>query len=155
MKCPFCEFPDTQVKDSRPSDDSAIIKRRRQCIKCGGRFTTLERIEIREINVRKRNGEVRPFDLNKTLRSLEVATRKRPVKREQLEKIVFEIMKKLERYGDGEVDSSIIGQLVMDELAKIDQVAYVRYASVYKEFAKAADFGKFIANISNAKKRNK
>lgn len=152
MKCPFCDFPDTQVKDSRPSDDSAIIKRRRHCIKCGGRFTTFERVELRELTVKKRNGESRPFDIDKLLRSLQVATRKRPVNRDQLEKIVFEITKKLDRYGDGEVESRTIGQLVMDELAKVDQVAYVRYASVYKEFAKAADFGKFIANLSNVKK---
>lgn len=152
MKCPFCDFSDTQVKDSRPSEDSSTIKRRRMCIQCGGRFTTLERLELREILVKKRNGEVKPFEENKVLRSLQVATRKRPVTSDQLEQIVSEIMKKIDRFGEGEVESRLIGKLVMDELAKVDQVAYVRYASVYKEFAKATDFGKFIAKIANAKK---
>lgn len=152
MKCPFCDFSDTQVKDSRPSEDSSTIKRRRMCIQCGGRFTTLERLELREILVKKRNGEVKPFEENKVLRSLQVATRKRPVTGDQLEQIVSEIMKKIDRFGEGEVESRLIGKLVMEELAKVDQVAYVRYASVYKEFAKATDFGKFIAKIANAKK---
>lgn len=152
MKCPFCDFSDTQVKDSRPSEDSSTIKRRRMCIQCGGRFTTLERLELREIMVKKRNGEVKPFEENKVLRSLQVATRKRPVTADQLERIVSEIMKKIDRFGEGEVESRLIGKLVMEELAKVDQVAYVRYASVYKEFAKATDFGKFIAKIANAKK---
>ena len=152
MKGTFCDFSDTQVKDSRPSEDSSTIKRRRMCIQCGGRFTTLERLELREILVKKRNGEVKPFEENKVLRSLQVATRKRPVTSDQLEHIVSEIMKKIDRFGEGEVESRLIGKLVMDELAKVDQVAYVRYASVYKEFAKATDFGKFIAKIANAKK---
>ena len=152
MKCPFCDFSDTQVKDSRPSEDSSTIKRRRMCIQCGGRFTTLERLELREILVKKRNGEVKPFEENKVLRSLQVATRKRPVTGDQLEQNVSEIMKKIDRFGEGEVESRLIGKLVMEELAKVDQVAYVRYASVYKEFAKATDFGKFIAKIANAKK---
>lgn len=151
MKCPFCDFIDTQVKDSRPSEDGSLIKRRRLCVKCGARFTTFERIEIRELKVIKRNGEKRPFDSSKLLRSLEVATRKRPVAHEELDKIVSSIIKKLEKYGEGEIESSIVGQLVMDELAKVDEVSYVRYASVYKDFSKASDFGKLIAEISNDK----
>lgn len=147
MKCPFCSFDDTQVKDSRPLEESNVIKRRRQCANCGGRFTTFERIEIREIKVIKRNGQVRPYDSNKLVRSLEVATRKRHVKPEDIEQIVNIISKKLEKYGEGEIESSIIGQLVLEELAKLDEVAYVRYASVYKDFSKAADFGNFIAKI--------
>jgi len=151
MKCPFCDFLDTQVKDSRPSDDGALIKRRRVCVKCGGRFTTFERMETRELKIIKRDGERRPFDSTKLLHSLEVATRKRPVKNEDLEKIVSEIIKKLDKFGEGEIESRLVGQLVMDELAKIDQVAYVRYASVYKDFSKASDFGKLIAEIPNEK----
>jgi transcriptional repressor NrdR len=147
MKCPFCDFLDTQVKDSRPSDDGLVIKRRRQCPSCGARFTTHERTELRELKIIKKNGEKRPFDDTKILRSISVATRKRPVKAEQADAILSEVIKKLERYGEGEVETRVIGQLVMDELAKIDEVAYVRYASVYKDFANAGDFGNFIAGI--------
>ncbi len=151
MKCPFCDFLDTQVKDSRPSDDALVIKRRRQCPSCGARFTTLERTELREIKVIKKNAERRPFDGTKVLRSINVATRKRPVTSEQAEAILSEVIKKLEKFGEGEVETKVIGQLVMDELAKVDEVSYVRYASVYKDFSNAGDFGKFIASI---KKKN-
>ena len=147
MKCPFCFFIDSQVKDSRPSEDGLSIKRRRFCPNCGGRFTTFERVEMRELKIIKRSGEVRPFDSNKLTRSIEVATRKRPIKHEQIEEVISRIRKKLEQYGEGEVESKIIGQMVMDELAKLDDVAYVRYASVYRDFSKATDFGHFIANI--------
>lgn len=147
MKCPFCGFDDTQVKDSRPLEEGSVIKRRRLCPNCGGRFTTFERIGIREIQVIKRNGQIRPFDSNKLFRSIEVATRKRPIVVEQIEQIVSNIAKKLEKYGEGEVESKIIGQLVLEELIKLDEVAYVRYASVYKDFSKASDFGHFIAKI--------
>lgn len=147
MKCPFCDFADTQVKDSRPSDDGLTIKRRRQCLSCGARFTTQERLELRELKIIKKDGEIRPFDTSKMLRSIEVATRKRPVSSEQLEMIVSRILKKLEKFGEGEIESKVVGELVMEELAKIDDVAYVRYASVYKDFSKAADFGKFIQGI--------
>jgi len=148
MKCPFCLFLDTQVKDSRPSEDGLYIKRRRQCPSCGGRFTTFERIEHREVKIVKKNGEVRPFDINKLTRSIEVACRKRPVKVEQIEKMVGEIIKKIDKFGEGEVESRIVGELLMEELAKVDEVAYVRYASVYKDFSKSADFGNFIAKIN-------
>ncbi len=151
MKCPFCDFLDTQVKDSRPSDDGLVIKRRRQCPSCGARFTTHERTELRELRVVKKNGEKRPFDGSKILRSISVATRKRPVTSEQADAILSEVIKKLEKYGEGEVETQIVGQLVMEELSKIDEVSYVRYASVYKDFSNAGDFGKFIAGI---KKQN-
>ena len=149
MKCPFCDFADTQVKDSRPSDDGIAIKRRRQCLSCGARFTTQERLELRELKIVKKDGEIRPFDTSKMVRSIEVATRKRPVTSEQIEMIVSRILKKLEKFGEGEIESKVVGELVMEELAKIDDVAYVRYASVYKDFSKAADFGKFIQGIKN------
>jgi transcriptional repressor NrdR len=152
MRCPFCTFFDTQVKDSRPSDDGLIIKRRRLCPNCGARFTTFERVEMRELKIVKRSGEKRPFDSNKLSRSIGVATRKRPITQEQIEVMVTKIIKKLEQYGEGEVESKVVGQMVMDELSKLDQVAYVRYASVYMDFSKASDFGKFIANIRNEKK---
>ena len=152
MRCPFCTFFDTQVKDSRPSDDGLIIKRRRLCPNCGARFTTFERVEMRELKIVKRSGEKRPFDSSKLSRSIGVATRKRPITQEQIEVMVTKIIKKLEQYGEGEVDSKVVGQMVMDELSKLDQVAYVRYASVYMDFSKASDFGKFIANIRNEKK---
>lgn len=145
MKCPFCSFADTQVKDSRPSEDGLSIKRRRQCPNCGGRFTTFERQEIREVRVLKRNQEIRPFDATKLTRSIEVACRKRPVKGEQIEQAVTRIMHKIDKFGEGEVPTKIIGDLVLEELRNIDEVAYVRYASVYKEFAKLGDFGNFIA----------
>lgn len=150
MKCQFCGFLDTQVKDSRPSDDGLAIKRRRQCPSCGGRFTTLERIENREIKIIKRNGETRPFDLNKVIRSIEVAVRKRNIEPDTIDALASRIMKKLERYGDGEIQSQVVGQLVMEELSKLDEVACVRYASVYMDFSKATDFGKFIADLKNA-----
>jgi transcriptional repressor NrdR len=148
MKCPFCGFLDSQVKDSRPSDDGLTIKRRRFCPDCGGRFTTYERIVMKDIFIIKRNGERRPFDPAKLLKSMQVPARKRPVTNEQLEGIVSKITKKLEKFGEGEITSQAVGQLVMNELAKIDQVAYVRYASVYKDFAEASDFGKFIENLN-------
>ncbi|MCE2991996.1 MAG: transcriptional regulator NrdR [Candidatus Jidaibacter sp.] len=147
MKCPFCAFLDTQVKDSRPSDDGMSIKRRRQCPSCGARFTTFERVENREIKIIKKNGEVRPFDINKLIRSIEVATRKRPINSENVDEISSKILKKLEKYGEGEVPSKVVGQLVMEGLAEIDEVACVRYASVYMDFNKATDFGQFISNL--------
>ncbi len=150
MKCPFCGFADSQVKDSRHSDDALSIKRRRQCPSCGARFTTFERVETRELKIVKKNNEVRPFDINKLVRSIEVAIRKRPVTPEQIDDISSKIFKKLEKYGEGEVPSKVVGQLVMEELADMDEVACVRYASVYMDFGKATDFGQFIANLKVA-----
>lgn len=146
MKCPFCEFNDTQVKDSRPTEDGAI-KRRRQCPKCLARFITHERVELREIKVIKKNGEVRPLDENKITRSIEVACRKRPVNNRLVDHAVHAVLQKINQLGDSVITSNIIGELVLAELSKIDDVAYVRYASVYKDFSKAEDFGNFIAKI--------
>jgi transcriptional repressor NrdR len=151
MKCPFCMFIDTQVKDSRPSEDGFMIKRRRWCLNCGARFTTFERVELRELNVIKRNGMKKPFDSNKLAHSIELATRKRSITRERIEEVVSKIIKKLEKYGEGEVESKVIGQITMDELARLDEVAYVRYASVYMDFSKSADFGKFITDMKISK----
>lgn len=149
MRCPFCGFDDTQVKDTRPSEDGTIVKRRRSCPNCGARFTTYERLDTRELRVVKRSGVVKLFDNSKLLRSMQIACRKRPVSEEQLEQMVSSITTKLEKFGDGEIPSQTIGQLVMKELALIDRVACIRYASVYMEFAEAADFGKFIMDIDN------
>ncbi len=148
MKCPFCGFADSQVKDSRQADDGITIKRRRQCPSCGARFTTHERLENRELKIVKKNGNIRLFDIDKLKKSIEIATRKRRVTQEQIENIVSIIMKKLDQYTEGEVESRIIGELVMHELSKLDEVAYVRYASVYKDFENAEDFGRFIANLT-------
>lgn len=148
MKCPFCNFIDTQVKDSRPSEDADSIKRRRYCQNCGARFITIERREIPEIKVVKRSGAKKPFDAQKVLQSLRIATRKRPVSNELLEKIVSHILKKIEKSGETEISSTFIGQLIMNELAKIDQVAYVRYASVYQDFNAVDDFSEFIQRIT-------
>ena len=150
MKCPFCESFESQVKDSRPSEDGLSIRRRRICSNCGGRFTTFERIEMREISVIKRSGDKRSFDGAKLLKSISIASRKRNIPNEKLEDIVTRILKKLESHSDGEVTSELIGKLAMSELAEIDQVAYVRYASVYKDFSKASDFSKFISNLKRA-----
>lgn len=151
MKCPFCNFLDSQVKDSRPSDDAFSIKRRRHCPSCGAKFITFERIETRELKIIKKSGEIRSFDINKLIHSIEVATRKRPVIAEHIDNISAEILKKLEKFGDGEVQSRVVGQLVMNELAAIDEVACIRYASVYMDFGKASDFGKFIDSLQNEK----
>jgi transcriptional repressor NrdR len=148
MKCPFCDFIDTQVKDSRPSEDGEIIKRRRSCHSCGGRFITLERREIPEIKIVKRSGVKRPFDSQKLLKSIMIPMRKRPVNTDVIEQIISNILKKIEKFGEGEISSTVIGQLVMNELADVDQVAYVRYASVYKEFKSVDDFGEFIKTMA-------
>ena len=148
MHCPFCGFIDTQVKDSRPSEDGDVIKRRRACNSCGGRFITLERRELPEIRIIKKSGIKWPLDTQKLLKSITVPMHKRPVTDEQIEDIMSKILKKIERFGEGEVNSTVIGQLVMNELAEIDQVAYVRYASVYKEFKSVSDFSDFIKIIA-------
>lgn len=149
MLCPFCGFHDTQVKDTRASEDGATVKRRRGCPNCGARFTTYEKLEIREIKVTKRSGVIKLFDSRKLLRSMQIACRKRPVSDDQLEQLVSSITTKLEKFGDGEILSQTIGQLVMKELAAIDRVACIRYASVYMDFSEANDFGRFIASIDN------
>ena len=144
MKCPFCGHADTQVKDSRPSDDGAAIRRRRSCPNCQGRFTTFERVQLRELVIVKRNGRRTPFDRDKLERSLNVALRKRPVQPEQVEQLVSRITRQLESLGETEVPSSVVGDSIMKALKSVDEVAYVRYASVYKDFRKTGDFARFL-----------
>ena len=140
MRCPYCGSVDSQVKDSRPSDDHAVIRRRRICPDCGGRFTTFERVQLRELVVVKRSGRRIPFEREKLHRSVEVALRKRPVDAERIERMVNGIVRQLESLGDGEVPSATIGELVMEGLKALDDVAYVRFASVYRNFREAKDF---------------
>jgi transcriptional repressor NrdR len=147
MRCPFCGHEDTQVKDSRPTDDNAAIRRRRQCVNCGARFTTFERVQLRELTVVKTTGQREPFDRDKLLRSMTVALRKRPVDAERVERIVNSIVRRLESSGETEIPSKLIGELVMDALANLDQVAYVRFASVYRNFREARDFEEFVGKI--------
>ncbi|MBI4030168.1 MAG: transcriptional repressor NrdR [Proteobacteria bacterium] len=144
MRCPFCGHDDTQVKDSRPSDESASIRRRRECAECGARFTTFERVQLREITVVKTGGRKQPFERDKIIRSMQIATRKRPVTLEQIEKSATSIVRQLESMGEAEVASSQIGEMVMKALAKLDSVAFIRYASVYKDFRKPEDFQAFL-----------
>lgn len=147
MRCPFCGHEDTQVKDSRSSEDGAAIRRRRSCALCGGRFTTFERIQLRELTVVKKNGERRPFDRDKLERSIAIAVRKRPVSQDDIEHMVTRIVQRLEVQGDIEITSRLIGQEIMTELAKVDQVAYVRFASVYRDFAEVKDFEEFLGRL--------
>jgi transcriptional repressor NrdR len=146
MRCPFCSHADTQVKDSRPSEDSSSIRRRRFCPKCESRFTTFERVQLRELVVVKSNGERRLFDREKIAKSMTIALRKRPADAEAMELAINRIVQKLESEGDSEIPTARIGQLVMDELKAIDEVAYVRYASVYRDFREAKDFENFVEN---------
>lgn len=147
MKCPFCGFIDTQVKDSRPSEDDMTIRRRRYCPKCDSRFTTFERVQLRELIVVKRNGERKPFDREKIRRSMILSTRKRPVTDDQVEAVVDKIVSKFEKSGEGEVGAIDIGNEVMVELSKLDKVAYIRFASVYKDFSDPKDFEEFVNTI--------
>ncbi len=147
MRCPFCGGPDTQVKDSRPSEDSAAIRRRRVCPDCGGRFTTFERVQLRELTVLKRSGKRMPFDRDKLQRSIDVALRKRPVEPERIERLVSGVVRRLESTGDGEVTSEAIGEAVMEGLKGLDDVAYVRFASVYKNFREAQDFQDLLGTL--------
>jgi len=149
MRCPFCANEDTQVKDSRPTDDNAAIRRRRQCPNCGARFTTFERVQLRELTVVKTTGQREPFDRDKLLRSMQIALRKRPVDPERLERVVNGIVRRLESSGESEIPTSVIGQIVMDALANLDQVAYVRFASVYRNFREAKDFEEFVGKLSS------
>ncbi len=147
MKCPFCGFEDTQVKDSRPSEDGSSIRRRRYCPECDSRFTTFERVQLRELTVIKRDGEKRPFDRDKLTRSIQIATRKRPVSHETVEGMVNHIVRKLEMSGEQEIEAYRIGEEVMEALAEVDKVAYIRFASVYKDFRELKDFEDFVDKI--------
>ena len=146
MRCPFCGKDDTQVKDSRASEDGATIRRRRLCTSCGSRFTTFERIQLRDLIVIKRNGKKIQFDRDKILKSMLLALRKRQTNDEAIDRAVNGIVRQLESNGDNEIQSKFIGELVMNALAEIDNVAYIRYASVYRNFREASDFGKFVAS---------
>ena len=150
MRCPYCGSEETQVKDSRPSEDGAAIRRRRLCADCGGRFTTFERVQLRELTVLKKNGRRVPFDRDKLMRSVQVALRKRPVEPERVERMVSGIVRQLENMGESEIPSSAIGHLVMEALKNLDDVAYVRFASVYKNFREAKDFEAVLGELSGA-----
>jgi len=148
MRCPSCGSLDTQVKDSRPTEDSAAIRRRRVCLSCNFRFTTFERVQLRELTVIKRNGRRVPFDRDKLLRSLSIALRKRPVDPDQIEELVSKIVRELESLGESEVTSETVGETVMSHLRDIDDVAYVRFASVYRNFREPKDFENALAELT-------
>jgi transcriptional repressor NrdR len=150
MRCPFCQSLNTHVKDSRPAEDNAVIRRRRVCGDCGGRFTTFERVQLRELTVVKRDGKRQTFDRDKLLRSVRIAARKRPLAEEQLERLVSGIVRQLESTGETDVQSDQIGLLVMDALKGLDDVAYVRFASVYKDFREARDFEEFVEELASS-----
>ena len=147
MRCPFCGHDDSQVKDSRPTEDNSAIRRRRQCEGCGGRFTTFERIQLRELLVIKSEGKREPFDREKLERSLSVACRKRPVDNTQIEKLASAIQRQLETLGESEIETKRIGEFVMDGLKALDSVSYIRFASVYKDFNEAKDFEDFAGSV--------
>lgn len=146
MRCPFCGHGESQVKDSRPSEDGAAIRRRRLCPECGGRFTTFERVQLRELTIVKRSGRRTPFDRDKLARSISIAIRKRPVDPERVERMISSITRQLESMGETELPSSAVGELVMKQLKQLDDVAYVRYASVYRDFRETQDFAKFLGD---------
>ena len=148
MRCPFCSHEESMVKDSRPTDDGAAIRRRRQCPQCGARFTTFERVQLRELTVIKSNGEQEPFDRDKLQRSLSLPLRKRPIPRERIDQVVSGIVRQLETLGENEITTRTIGEMVMEALRSLDTVAYIRYASVYRDFGKTEDFNDFIKSLS-------
>ena len=149
MRCPFCSNEDSQVKDSRPTEDNTAIRRRRICDQCGSRFTTFERIQLRDLIVLKGNKQKEVFDRDKMFRSLSLALRKRNIDQDKIEKIVNAIVRKLENSGETEIKSSLIGEYIMDSLSHLDQVAYVRFASVYKNFREVKDFEDFLDNLED------
>jgi transcriptional repressor NrdR len=150
VRCPFCGNEDSQVKDSRPTEDGAAIRRRRQCEACAARFTTFERIQLRDLTVIKSQDRREPFERDKLVRSVSIACRKRPINAVQIEKLVSGIQRQLETMGDTEIPSQRIGELVMEGLKGLDPVAYIRFASVYKDFREARDFEEFAGNVSDA-----
>jgi transcriptional repressor NrdR len=154
MRCPFCGSEDTQVKDSRPVEDGTSIRRRRSCGTCGARFTTFERVQLRDLVVVKKDGRRVPFDREKLVRSLTIATRKRGIDEDAIERMANGIVRRIETAGEGEVESERIGELAMEALAAVDEVAYVRFASVYRDFATARDFDEFIRRLpANARRQ--
>jgi transcriptional repressor NrdR len=151
MRCPFCGHEDTQVKDSRPAEDGAAIRRRRFCVSCGQRFTTVERVQLRELSVVKSDGRRVPFDSDKLSRSIRIAMRKRPIAEDRIDRIVNGIVRQLEASGETDITSSQIGEQVMDTLKEVDEVAYVRFASVYRNFREARDFEAFLGSLEDPK----
>ncbi len=151
MRCPFCGNMDSQVKDSRPSEDGVSIRRRRMCPECGARFTTYERVQLRELLVKKSDNRTEPFDPDKVKRSLRVALRKRPILEDQIERAVNSIVRQLEATGEAEITSTDVGEKVMQTLLALDKVAYIRYASVYKDFQETTDFNELLSDLKNKK----
>jgi len=147
MRCPFCSYVDTQVKDSRPTEDNAVIRRRRSCSQCGARFTTFERVQLRDLTVIKRDGKRVVFDRNKLTRSITTAFRKREMDQDRIERMITGVVRRLESVGESEIDSVSIGEMVMEALAEVDKVAYIRFASVYRNFKEAKDFEEFIDDL--------
>jgi transcriptional repressor NrdR len=147
MRCPFCAHDDSQVKDSRPTEDGASIRRRRQCEGCGARFTTFERVQLRELTVVKKDGDRQPFDRTKLERSVAIACRKRPIDPARVERMISGIQRQLETSGENEVKATRIGEMLMDGLRALDTVAYIRFASVYKDFTEARDFEEFAGTV--------
>ena len=150
MRCPFCAHENSQVKDSRPTEDGSSIRRRRQCEDCGARFTTFERVQLRELTVAKSENRREPFDRAKLERSIAIACRKRPVPQERIDRLVSSIQRQVETSGESEIDSARIGEMVMHGLKALDPVAYIRFASVYKDFREARDFEEFAGSVSEA-----
>ncbi len=155
MRCPYCGSLDTQVKDSRPTDDSSSIRRRRVCPDCGGRFTTFERVQLRELTVIKKSGRRAPFDRDKLVRSVQIALRKRPVDPERVDRMINGLVRQLENQGEADIPSETIGELVMQGLKTLDEVAYVRFASVYRNFREARDFGPLLDEFADEGARRK
>ncbi|MEM7568652.1 MAG: transcriptional regulator NrdR [Pseudomonadota bacterium] len=153
MRCPFCGNEDTQVKDSRPTEDASAIRRRRSCTACGARFTTFERVQLRELTVVKRSGRKVPFEREKLERSINISLRKRPVEPERVERMINGLVRRLESMGESEISADVIGQLAMEGLESLDKVAYVRFASVYKNFREAKDFEDFVGTLSSTTKQ--
>ncbi|HBK91193.1 MAG TPA: transcriptional regulator NrdR [Parvularcula sp.] len=149
MRCPFCGCEDTAVKDSRSAEDGSSIRRRRQCTACGGRFTTFERVQLRELVVVKSSGRREAFDRDKLMRSVQISLRKRNVDQERVDQMLTGVIRRLESLGETEIPSKVVGELVMEGLAGLDDVAYVRYASVYRNFREARDFGEFIGELED------
>ena len=148
MRCPFCGHEDTQVKDSRPTEDNSAIRRRRFCTSCSARFTTFERVQLRELTVVKSTGQREPFDREKLLRSMRIALRKRPIDADRIDRVVNSLVRQLESSGESEIPSKQIGEMIMVALQTLDQVAYIRYASVYKDFREASDFNEFVEQLA-------
>ena len=152
MHCPFCPSDDTEVKDSRPTENNMVVRRRRICSDCGARFTTFERVQLRELTILKNNGKRAPFDSEKLYKSINIACRKRPVDSDQIDKIVSAIQRQLESSGENEIASSAVGEMVMNALQKLDEIAYVRFASVYRNFREKEDFEDFLGKLNEESK---